>query len=86
MESSTRMAILTNLDLLRDPLDPVLFPGAPAGATAHSGFQEQHAMTAMPILEEVKRLLAATGSRSVTLVSYSILNLSKPQMLTTGIT
>lgn len=66
------MAILTNLDLLRDPLDPVLFPGAPAGATAHSGFQEQHAMTAMPILEEVKRLLAATGSRSVTLIGHSL--------------
>lgn len=50
------------------PLSAALFPGLPAGASVHNGFRDAHAATATLVLNEVKRLLAATGYTSVTTV------------------
>jgi hypothetical protein len=66
------MSVLTDLDFVQDPLDPQLFPGAPDDISIHGGFVDQHAISAVSILNEVKRLLTSTGSKSVTLIGHSL--------------
>lgn len=63
------MSDLTDLKVLRGPLDATLFPGLPSGVEVHTGFRDEHARTASQILVEVKKLLADNNSKTVTLVS-----------------
>lgn len=66
------MSVLTDLNFFFAPLDPTLFPGAPADAMVHGGFADAHGDTGTIILTEVKRLLALTGYTSVTVVGHSL--------------
>ena len=63
-----RQSILTDIEVLRGPLDQKLFPGVSADATVHTGFRDQHAINADAILAEVKALIASKGAKSVTVV------------------
>lgn len=65
-------SVLTDIDLLRDPLDPELFPGVADNVYVHGGFQDQHALTAVTILEEVKSLFAAHNTSNLVLVGHSL--------------
>ncbi|KAI0061473.1 alpha/beta-hydrolase [Artomyces pyxidatus] len=63
---------LTDADILKEGLDPTLFPGAPSGVLVHSGFADEHKKSATQILTEVKRLLALHSSTSVNLIGHSL--------------
>ena len=65
------ISVLTDANILTDPLDSALFPGLPAGILVHDGFRNAHAITAKGILAEVKKLIASKGAKSVTTVSVS---------------
>lgn len=69
MPGMRRQSVLTDLNLIRGPLDKRLFPGIPADVSVHTGFRDQHAITADQILTEVQRLLAEKGSKKVITVS-----------------
>jgi len=53
-------------------LNKTLFPGIPAAAQVHVGFRDAHATTANIVLNEVKRLMAEKGTRSVTTIGHSL--------------
>ena len=59
---------MTDLDFGLDKLDTSLFPGIPSTAQVHGGFADAHAETASIVLAETKRLIAAKGATTVTLV------------------
>ncbi|RDB17931.1 Lipase [Hypsizygus marmoreus] len=65
-------SVLTDLNLIRGPLDPGLFPGVPSDVSVHTGFRDQHALTADTIFAEVQRLLTITGSKKVITVGHSL--------------
>ncbi|KAJ8482585.1 hypothetical protein ONZ45_g14901 [Pleurotus djamor] len=52
------VSLLTDANILTDPLDETLFPGVPSNVWVRDGFRNAHALTATKILAEVKRLLA----------------------------
>jgi len=58
-------AVLTDLAVLRGPLDPGLFPGIPSDVSVHTGFRDQHGIASKQILTEVQRLLAQMDSKKV---------------------
>lgn len=63
-----RQSVLTDLSVIRGPLDPTHFPGIPAKASVHTGFRDQQAETSQLIFTEVQRLLAENNSKKVTTV------------------
>ncbi|EPQ54752.1 alpha/beta-hydrolase, partial [Gloeophyllum trabeum ATCC 11539] len=68
------LSVLTDGNIILDDLDTSLFPGLTdsTGIQVHSGFAQEHAKTAKPILAEVKRLLAAENVKTVTTVGHSL--------------
>ncbi|KAJ7928052.1 Alpha/Beta hydrolase protein [Mycena leptocephala] len=66
------MSDLTDLNVLKGELNSTLFPGAPAGLEIHSGFRDEHALTADEIRTEVERLIAKEGANQVTVVGHSL--------------
>ncbi|KAJ8522418.1 hypothetical protein ONZ45_g1007 [Pleurotus djamor] len=66
------VSLLTDANILTDPLDKTLFPGVPSNVWVHDGFRNAHALTATKILAEVKRLLAANNAKKVALVGHSL--------------
>ncbi|KAJ6621868.1 Alpha/Beta hydrolase protein [Mycena sp. CBHHK59/15] len=60
------MSDLTDLNVFKGELNSTLFPGdLPAGTEVHSGFRDEHALTADEIQAEVKRLIAEKGATQV---------------------
>ncbi|KAF7365038.1 Lipase-3 domain-containing protein [Mycena venus] len=53
-------------------LNSTLFPNAPAGLKIHSGFRDEHQLTADEIRTEVQRLIADKGAKQVTVVGHSL--------------
>ncbi|EKM81044.1 hypothetical protein AGABI1DRAFT_105879 [Agaricus bisporus var. burnettii JB137-S8] len=66
------LSVLTDVNILMDPLDTSLFPGVSSDVQVHDGFRNQHALTASPILSEVRRLMSAHNTQSVTCVGHSL--------------
>ncbi|KAJ6475056.1 Alpha/Beta hydrolase protein [Mycena vitilis] len=66
------MSDLTDLNVLKGELNSTLFPNAPAGLEIHSGFRDEHALTADEIRTEVQRLIADKGAKQVTVVGHSL--------------
>jgi hypothetical protein len=60
---------LTDANVFMESLDPTLFPGVNSSVEVHSGFADEHALTASIILKEVKSLISQYNANSVTLVS-----------------
>ena len=59
-----------------DRLDATLFPGANSDVKVHSGFRNEHAVTASVVFNEVKRLMVDKKTKNITIVKlYRILNL-----------
>ncbi|KAG1751228.1 Alpha/Beta hydrolase protein [Suillus lakei] len=66
------MSDLTDANVLMESLDPTLFPGVDSSVEVHSGFADEHALTASIILKEVKSLISQYNANSVTLVGHSL--------------
>ncbi|KAJ7095743.1 Alpha/Beta hydrolase protein [Mycena belliarum] len=66
------MSVLTDLKLLKGALNSTLFPGTPKGVETHIGFRDQHAIKALEIQAEVKRLIKEKGATQVTTVGHSL--------------
>ncbi|KAG2129110.1 Alpha/Beta hydrolase protein [Suillus clintonianus] len=63
---------LTDADVLMERLNSTLFPGVDTSVEVHSGFADEHALTASIILEEVKSLISQYDASSVTLIGHSL--------------
>jgi hypothetical protein len=63
------VSVATDAQILQLPLNTELFPGVPSFVRVHSGFRNEHALTAAKILAEVKNLLKAKDARQVAVVS-----------------
>ena len=61
---------MTDANVVQVNLDATLFPGVSSSVKVHSGFRNAHALTATKVLAEVKKLLAAKNTKSVTLVGF----------------
>ncbi|KAJ7677491.1 Alpha/Beta hydrolase protein [Mycena rosella] len=57
------LSVLTDLNVLKGPLNSTLFSNMPDGSEVHTGFRDEHAITAQEIQNEVKRLIAPPKSR-----------------------
>jgi len=69
--SSSSLSILTDVNIVKEPLNATLFPGIPSTVQVHDGFRDEHALTALQILEEVKRLMTVHNTQTVTCVCRS---------------
>lgn len=72
LKMHSSLSVLTDAEVILDSLNTSLFPGVSSDVQVHDGFQDQHALTASKILAEVKRLMSAHGTNSVTCVSNSL--------------
>ncbi|PFH51568.1 hypothetical protein AMATHDRAFT_142271 [Amanita thiersii Skay4041] len=66
------LSLLTDANIFMGSLSPSLFPGISSNAQVHEGFRDAHAKTASSVLAEVKKLMAAHNTNSVTLVGHSL--------------
>jgi hypothetical protein len=66
------LSLLTDANILMDPLDSSLFPGIPSSVQVHDGFRNAHASTAKQILAAVKSLMASKGTNKITTVGHSL--------------
>ncbi|GLB37516.1 putative lipase (class 3) [Lyophyllum shimeji] len=66
------VSVLTDANILMDPLDTSLFPGVGSNVLVHDGFRNAHALTATKILAEVKKLMSSKSTKSVTIVGHSL--------------
>ncbi|KAH9055743.1 lipase class 3 family protein [Lactarius vividus] len=71
-DTSKLLPILTDINLLREPLDSSLFPGVPSSVEVHDGFASEQARTASAILSAVQQTLSAHSASSVTVVGHSL--------------
>ena len=62
------MSVLTDVNILISSLDNKLFSGISPSVRAHTGFRDEHALTAAKILAEIKNLMASKNTQSITLV------------------
>lgn len=62
------MSVLTDVNILISSLDNKLFSGISPSVRVHTGFRDEHALTAAKILAEIKNLMASKNSQSITLV------------------
>ncbi|KAI6039317.1 Alpha/Beta hydrolase protein [Pisolithus marmoratus] len=65
-------SVLTDVNISLGSLDPSLFPGVGSNVQVHSGFANEHALTAPTILAEVNKLLTQYSAASVTLIGHSL--------------
>ena len=65
---NTSMSVLTDVNILISSLDNKLFSGISPSVRVHTGFRDEHALTAAKILAEIKNLMASKNSQSITLV------------------
>ncbi|KAF8278644.1 alpha/beta-hydrolase [Clavulina sp. PMI_390] len=66
------VSILSDLDFILTPLNPVLYPGLPSTLLAHSGFQGSHDRSALDVLAAVQRAMTATNSTHVVITGHSL--------------
>jgi len=59
----------TDADKRLDKLDATLFPGVDPDVKVHSGFRNEHAVTASVVFNEVKRLIVDKKTKNITLVT-----------------
>ncbi|KIY62160.1 alpha/beta-hydrolase [Cylindrobasidium torrendii FP15055 ss-10] len=65
-------SLLTDVQVLQRQLSTTLFPGISSSVYVHSGFADQHALTASVILAEVKKLFTARKTSNLVLVGHSL--------------
>ncbi|KAJ3784012.1 Alpha/Beta hydrolase protein [Lentinula aff. detonsa] len=63
---------LTDIDVPLATLNSTLFPGISSDVEVHTGFQDEHALTADVILAEVKSLMSSVGTNNIIAVGHSL--------------
>ncbi|KAJ3728624.1 alpha/beta-hydrolase [Lentinula raphanica] len=63
---------LTDVDIPLAALNSTLFPGVSSSVEVHTGFQNEHALTADIILAEVKSLMSSGGTNNIVAVGHSL--------------
>jgi hypothetical protein len=66
------MAIAVDLDVQPDSLDLDLFPGLPADAQVHGGFQDAFARSSDDVFPEIQRLMAQHDTNNITVTGHSL--------------
>jgi len=69
---SSLFADFVDVDFVRKPLDPTLFPGLSSNIEAHEGFLGTHSRSAAGVLASVRAAMADTGSTTVWIVGHSL--------------
>ena len=67
----------TDADKRLDKLDAPLFPGVDPEVKVHSGFRNEHAVTASVVFNEVKRLMIDKKTKNITIVTKSLKSFKK---------
>ncbi|GBE86641.1 hypothetical protein SCP_0905210 [Sparassis crispa] len=70
--ASSILSILTDIDIILEPLDQSLFPGMSSDVLVHSGFANQQAKSASAILSAVQRTMSEYGVNHITTVGHSL--------------
>ncbi|KAH7104424.1 alpha/beta-hydrolase [Auriculariales sp. MPI-PUGE-AT-0066] len=65
-------AVITDADIIRENLDPTLFPGVPSNVKAHGGFLDGHARAAPDVFAAVNTTLLSNGVNQITIASHSL--------------
>ncbi|KAG7098662.1 hypothetical protein E1B28_000578 [Marasmius oreades] len=65
-------ALMTDLNIVKGPLQSALFPGVPSNVRVHYGFQLEHAKTAKQIKEEVLKLMETHNVSEIYTVGHSL--------------
>jgi len=65
-------ADVTDVEVVREPLDATLFPGISSSIQAHRGFADEQAKTAPQILSAVQIAIADHSATQVTIVGHSL--------------
>jgi len=63
---------LTDVDFFLATLSTTLFPGVSSAVEVHSGFRDEHALTADIILAEVKSLMTSKGTNNIVTIGHSL--------------
>jgi len=63
---------LTDVDFFLETLSTTLFPGVSSAVEVHSGFRDEHALTADIILAEVKSLMTSKGTNNIVTIGHSL--------------
>ncbi|KAF5379874.1 hypothetical protein D9757_007206 [Collybiopsis confluens] len=63
---------LTDVDVPLASLSSTLFPGISSAVQVHTGFQDEHALTANAILGAVKSLMSSKGTNKIVAVGHSL--------------
>ncbi|KAH8822749.1 Alpha/Beta hydrolase protein [Flagelloscypha sp. PMI_526] len=65
-------AVLTDLNVLPDSLDAVLFPGLPEGAKVHGGFQDEFKASSDIIFPAIQKLIEEKGTTDIVVTGHSL--------------
>ncbi|TFK69119.1 alpha/beta-hydrolase [Pluteus cervinus] len=71
-DTSKIIPLLTDFDFSLNNLNQTLFPGIPDSVEVHEGFAAAHESSADPIFAAVKKVLAQTNTKTVTVVGHSL--------------
>ncbi|KAI0047137.1 lipase class 3 family protein [Auriscalpium vulgare] len=71
-DTSDIVADLTDVSILRETLDPTLFPGVSSSITVHAGFAGSQSRSAAPVLAAVKAAMTTHSTKTVTVVGHSL--------------
>ncbi|QRV73759.1 Lipase (class 3) [Ceratobasidium sp. AG-Ba] len=66
------LSLLTDANILTDPLDAKLFPGVSSSVLVHDGFRNAQANSAPQVLAAVKKIIAEKGATKVTTTGHSL--------------
>jgi hypothetical protein len=65
-------AVISDANIIRDPLNSTTFPGIPSGVKAHGGFLDAHERAAPAVLAAVRTTIARTGAKKISIASHSL--------------
>ncbi|KAI0038493.1 lipase, partial [Auriscalpium vulgare] len=71
-DSNNFVADLTDNVVVRDTLNPTLFPGMSSSITVHAGFAGSQSRSAAPVLAAVKAAMTKHSTKTVTVVGHSL--------------
>lgn len=71
-DPSDILPLVTDVDVVLVPLNPILFPGISSDIEVHDGFQNAQASTATDVLSAVESTLSTYDTNLVTMVGHSL--------------
>ncbi|KAK7685750.1 hypothetical protein QCA50_011096 [Cerrena zonata] len=71
-DTSKLLPLLTDIDIIQEPLDSSLFPGIGSSVKVHSGFRGAQSRAARPVLAAVQTALSRFNATQVTITGHSL--------------